>query len=357
MTTARSQRPLNRQVRHEATEWLLRFSEAEVDAAGRREFNEWLRTSPEHVRAYLRVSAFWQEAGQLDGKQRRDIEALVAQANEEANVFPLAFGPQVTETAAGHRAPRAPAFFSPNWRFAAIAVTLVLAIAAFGIHQHLTRDIYETRIGEQRTVNLPDGSTLILNADSRVRVRYSKTDRTVHLDEGQALFKVAKNPARPFIVRSGEASVRAVGTQFDVYRKSTGITVTVVEGKVAAATPYEINPVFLGAGEQLVIPEIAIAAVKVRKPEPQVRPVKIEEATAWTAGLLIFDGAPLADVIQEFNRQNTKPIVLERDAELSALEISGTFPASGSERITSFLHARFGVVVHESDDEIRLSRP
>lgn len=366
--------PLNPQIRNEATEWLLRFSEGEVDAAGREQFNFWLRTSPEHVRAYLRVAAFWQEAGHIDGKQGpRDIDALISQAKQEGNIFPLAFGPRPNDRAADRDAslaeelPKAHPRHATQ-RFLAIAAMLLVAIGAVGAHQYLTRNVYETSIGEQRTINLADGSTLILNADSKVRVRYSETERSIDLEEGQALFKVAKNPSRPFVVRSGEASVRAVGTQFDVYRKSTGTTVTVVEGKVAVTSEKvkgtgdgQDQEVGVIAGEQLTIPKIRVApATAAATPDttsaPQVRPVKVAEATAWTEGLLVFDGTPLSEVIREFNRQNSKPLVLQGTPELAQIKITGTFPANGADRITRFLQERFSVAAHETDDHIALTQ-
>lgn len=373
MNKPRHAHPLNPRIRTEATEWLLRFSEGEVDAAGREEFNYWLRTSPEHVRAYLRIAAFWQEAGRIDGQQGpRDIDALVAQAKQEGNVVPLAFGPPPDARAADQDASTTeePAKARPGQaarRFLGIAATLLVAIGAAGVHQYLTRNVYETGIGEQRTVHLTDGSTLILNADSKVKVRYGEAERGIDLVAGQALFKVAKSPSRPFVVRSGEASVRAVGTQFDVYRKSNGTTVTVVEGKVAvAAAAGKVEgggdgPGYLIAGEQLIIPKISVAkATDVAASDAdaalQVRPVKVEEATAWTEGLLVFDGTPLTEVIDEFNRQNRKPLVLRSAPELAEIKITGTFPANGAERITRFLQERFGVAAHEADDHIALTR-
>ncbi len=370
MNKPRHANPLNPQIRNEATEWLLRFSEGEVDAAGREEFNFWLRTSPEHVRAYLRIAAFWQEAGHIDGKQGpRDIDALISQAKQEGNIFPLAFGAHPNASLAEELPKAQPG--RATQRFLAIAATLLVAIGAGGVHQYLTRNVYETSIGEHRTINLADGSTLILNADSKVRVRYSEAERSVDLEEGQALFKVAKNPARPFVVRSGEASVRAVGTQFDVYRKATGTTVTVVEGKVAVTSEKvkgtgdgqdeEVGVGFLIAGEQLTIPKISVAqATAAATPDtasaPQVRPVKVEEATAWTEGLLVFNGTPLTEVIREFNRQNSKPLVLQGAPELAQIKITGTFPANGADRITRFLQERFSVAAHETDEHIALTR-
>ena len=340
---------LNPQVRAEATEWLLRFSEQEADAAAREEFNAWLRASPEHVRAYLRICAFWQEADRIESEPR-DLGALIELARGEKNVFSLGLRPGLGEAGA---APAGVAVLSPATAMSArrrpllaLAASLLLAfgIGAFWYSHHVGSH-YSTGTGEQRTVNLPDGSSVVINALSSVKVAYTDTERAIELREGQALFRVARNPARPFIVRSGDASIRAVGTTFDVYRKRSGTVVTVVEGKVAVRE--KASEALLVAGEQLTITHEAIAPPK---------PARLAEATAWTAGLLVFDGAPLSEVVSEFNRQNSRPLVLS-DAELAALRISGTFPASGSERIVRFLEERFDVVVHESDDEIRISRP
>lgn len=377
MNKPRSASPLNALIRAEASEWLVRFSEGEIDAEGREAFSAWLRTSPEHVRTYLRVSAFWQEAAKLDGRQApRDIDALIARAKAGINVFPLTFGSQLPTDAGAVDKGSVPtsesdvanAAMSGNGkrlkRFA-LAASVLVALGALGTYQYFQRGVYRTDIGEQRVVNLPDGSTMTLNADSGVKVRFSGHDRTIELDQGQALFKVAKDATRPFIVRSGEASVRAVGTQFDVYRKLSGTTVTVVEGSVAvvagAAATVPMAERLLSAGEQVTVtplPRIAPAPdVAPKVPPPEVRPVNARKVTAWTEGLLVFEGIPLREVIQEFNRQNTKPLVLDSSAALADLRISGTFPASGSERIVRFLEERFGVSVQETNDAIRLSLP
>src|SRR5260221_5540279 len=108
----------------------------------------------------------------------------------------------------------------------------LLALAGMAVWQTECYPSYSTDVGERRSLTLDDGSTVDLNARSKVRIEFSKAERRVDLIEGQALFQVAKNMDRPFIVKSGEATVRAVGTQFDVDRKATGTTVTVLEGRV-----------------------------------------------------------------------------------------------------------------------------
>jgi transmembrane sensor len=371
---------LNPQIRAQATDWLLRFSEGEVDLAARQDFLDWLRASPEHVRAYLRVVAFWQNASYLQGRQQQDVDALIQLARGDAKVFPLELVPK------NHQAGDTPLASTPREvtqrsrgrRGAVLALAASLFIAILGLaawYWQAQRGLYITGIGEQRTVNLPDGSTVIINAHSRVRVAYTKSERNVELLDGEAFFKVAHNTVRPFVVRSDSTRVRAVGTQFDVYRTATGTLVSVVEGKVAvvpslppapkqgegaldgpmAVPPASPKPgpvdkpapreVLVGAGEQAMV--TAQATVKPSHPN-------IAAAAAWTEGLLIFDGTPLSEVIQEFNRQNTKTIVLI-GPELPALKISGSFPASGDERIERFLQERFHVVVHEDEREIRIS--
>jgi len=93
-------------------------------------------------------------------------------------------------------------------------------------------------VGEQRSIALADGSIIDLNARSRIRVRLSKDERDVELLQGQALFHVAKDNSRPFVVRSDTTVVRAVGTEFDVYRKKNGTVITVLEGRVVVESPY-----------------------------------------------------------------------------------------------------------------------
>src|SRR4029077_4111574 len=121
---------------------------------------------------------------------------------------------------------------------AASIAFVAIAVTVFALYNY-RNSTYATGTGEQRTVDLTDGSKVELNARSRIRVRFSHSGREGDLLEGQALFKVAKDAGRPFVVKSDAARVTAVGTEFDVYRKSSGTTVTVIEGRVAVLSPQE----------------------------------------------------------------------------------------------------------------------
>lgn len=386
---------LNAQILDEASEWFVDFEAGDVDAGGREAFSSWLRTSPEHVRAYLQISAFWQDATLLNKAGRLDAE-LLARALEEVNVVPLEFakrattdgvsGNTVTREDHGDPGDEGGSQQSSLRRFGArsmLAAAASVAALAIGVAMWVQKahaPTYTTEIGEQRSIVLADGSTVELNSRSRLRVRFTEAQRTVELLEGQALFQVAKNPARPFVVRSGSTSVRAVGTRFDVYRKTGRTVVTVVEGRVAVSTARaqgtrrdaqlgldrirggsasppaqtssgtDVRPssagadILLAAGEQLTATPEAVTM-------PQ--PANLAMATAWTQRKLAFESAPLSEVIEEFNRYNTRPILIE-DAQLKEVRVTGEFPSTDADRIIAFLRQRFGVAVIESEGSIRI---
>src|SRR6185312_5000965 len=161
-------------------------------------------------------------------------------------------------------------------------------------------------------------STVELNARSRIRVAYSSTGRDVDLLEGQALFKVAKSPSRPFVVHSGDSSVRAVGTQFDVNRSHGAMIVTVVEGRVAVTNGRQLDrhnrdasqtPTAEPAGDAEVFVEAGERVVARARILNTPEPVNASAATAWTEGKLVLEAVPLREVLEQFNRYLPMPLV------------------------------------------------
>jgi transmembrane sensor len=352
MNTDKSRTQINEQILEEACGWFIEFNEGEPDAREREHFNQWLYRSSEHVGAYFEIAAAWEESSNLRSPKRVEPESLVTDTLAESNVIPLlAMSPHHAHPKYGGK--------RLSWLFLAVAASALIAI---GMGFMTKGSSYSTGIGEQRSILLDDGSTVELNARSRLRVRFSHAERVVVLIDGQALFLVRKDVARPFIVLSGEARVHAVGTQFDVYRKTTGTTVTVVEGQVTvtevrtSASPSGSAqmdgrgdteaPVFLSAGEQLTM-----------APQTVPHPVRanLAAAVAWTQRKLIFDETPLPEVIAEFNRYNARQMIVE-DASLAEYHIRGTFDAGDPDRLVQFLRDRFGADVRERGNEIRISR-
>lgn len=358
MSKPKSPVTLNESILEEASGWFIDFNEGELDAAAREQFHQWLRRSPEHVRAYIEIAAAWEDSSRLNPPQTLDIDALIAQASAEHNIIPLS-----SHARRGGESGRTPTQGEvPNstrrMRFAVAAAVLLAVIGASAWYGHaLLIPTYATEIGEQRSITLADGSSVQLNSRSRLKVRFTDGERTVELLEGQALFSVAKNPARPFVVYSGPTRVRAVGTQFDVYRKPNGTTITVIEGRVAAtleqregeAVSQEAGAraeVFLVAGEQFTV-----------TPRSASQPIRanLATATAWTERKLIFDETPLMEVVAEFNRYNTRQLIIQ-DPALAEFHIRGNFQAAEPDRFVQFLRERFGVRVSERGEEIHISR-
>jgi transmembrane sensor len=356
MNAKNTRLPPNHQILDEASNWFVDFRAGDIDARARQAFHEWLRRSPDHIQAYLDIAATYAELPAPTTNGELDVQALIdkARASPDLNVVPLEMRSSRASLEQRH-GPR-----PIGKRVLAIAASVMLTALALGSWLYIERDTYSTGVGEQRSLTLDDGSTVELNSRSRIRVRYTDDERRIDLIEGQALFQVAKNKHRPFIVDVDNTQVRAVGTQFDVYRKPSGTVVTVVEGRVAvlSATPDVIAPaakaleatgtpaIFLAAGEQLTLRQKAVT-------RPQA--VNTTTTTAWTQRQLIFENASLHEVAEEFNRYSARPIVIEGQ-DFDTFHISGTYSSTSSESLLRFLRIQPGIKVIETDREIRIAR-
>jgi transmembrane sensor len=326
--------PLNRQILDQAAEFFVEFSSGDADPVTRARFDAWLQTSPEHVRAYLELMPIWEDGALRHEESTESPHALIARAQAQ-NVVHLGLG-QDDEPA--RRQIRKPHI--------AIAASIAAVLTSvFAVWLYAQRDAYTTGIGEQRSIALEDGSTVELNARSRVKVRFSETERTLRLLEGQALFQVAKDSARPFIVQMGDARVRALGTHFDIYKKRTGIVVTVVEGKVSVSRGAKSQATPLSAGEQVMMTEQAVS-----------RPIQtdVAAAIAWTQRQLIFDRTPLPEVAEEYNRYNTRQIIVNH-RELTDFHVTGVFSSTDPMPLIRFLRDQSGVAVKETERKIQIT--
>jgi transmembrane sensor len=390
---------VNREIYEKASEWRVEWRSGDIDGPARERLDQWFRTSPEHVRAFLELSALWEAGGDPELSCAHGTEDLIAGARAMTNVVELNRAPPearpflaevkaqlARESPPMDRVPEAqlstPAdsFSTPRSVFRygyPVAASLALVtIAAAGLMLYsVLNPTYATGIGEQRTVQLPDGSIVELNARSRIRVRYSDRGRDVELLTGQALFKVAKNPARPFVVKTDGTRVRAVGTQFEVYRKTTSTTVTVLEGRVAVLSQASEGPADAPSQELTATPGAGSATPENGAPRPDspailvsageqvtVTPSQVTKpahadvaaATAWTQRELVFDSTPLADVAQEFNRYNAKPLIVS-DGKLKDFHVTGVFSSTDPSSLLKFLRAQRNIEVVETESGIRIT--
>lgn len=366
---------MNKQIIDEAAAWWVELSTGEADQASKEAFDRWLRQSPDHVRAYLELLPFWNDGAFAPPGDTTSAEELIASALAADNLVNLkdeaaSHAMRQGASTADHDAAlerRAPFAMSPL----AKAASLLLFIASGVLTAWLfMRDAttYVAAVGERRSITLSDGSEIELNTRSRIRVRFSEQRRDVDLLAGQALFRVAKDVDRPFTVRSDAVQVRAVGTEFDVYRRAEGTIVTVVEGKVIVGGAGDSVPapsaggaaprvgtgangdrshaVLLAAGEQLLAKDLATTLVPVK--------ANLVVATAWTQGRLIFEAAPLREVAAEFNRYNERKIIV--DAALDEFLVNGSFRSGNPASLLIFLSEQPGITVHETASAVRIAR-
>lgn len=245
--------------------------------------------------------------------QRSEAHALAARKSE-ALWGAFVHTPKAQQFAAtGPRKRRRPA--RALWA-AGMAACLALVMFSTGLLRPWSALYADqvTKAGEQREVRLQDGSVVWMNTDTVLSVDYRQNRRGITLYQGEALFEVAKDPSRPFIVHAAEGDVQAIGTRFDVEQRGDEVTVQVSEGIVQLRS----------GGETLRLPAGQSSAYR-RGVAPQVgEEVDVQNVATWQRGKLIFNARPLGDVLAELDRY-IPGVVYLTDETLAARRISGIF--------------------------------
>jgi transmembrane sensor len=203
--------------------------------------------------------------------------------------------------------------------------------------------------------HLPDGSVAELNAGAEFTYDFTPAERDVYLTRGEALFAVAHDAVHPFIVFAGGVRVRAVGTAFNVRLRSDAVEILVTEGKVRVDPPGDgaARPIAVAAGQQTLIPLGPNAG------RPQVIAVPasaVRQALAWRSSRIEFSRAPLAQVVEVFNRKNPVRLVIG-DASIRDLQISGIYWSDDPEGFVRLLNEGLDLRAERGDGVIVLRAP
>jgi transmembrane sensor len=315
-------------VRAEAAVWVARLHcdvRSEHTEGG---FRLWLAERPIHRDAFERMTNTWEATAGL----RRGTTRNRGRSRELWRSF--------------------------RYKAAAAAATLVLCtlLAAGALAWMRTTaiepQVYTTVLGERRSLLLPDGSHLVLNTQSRVTVSYTNKTRRLTLDCGQARFDVAREPARPFVVRAGSKQVIALGTAFDVRFTDERLSIVLLDGQVAVVPAGE-RPVATSASATILRPG---ERLQFDRPDLGVKSsVRLEREEAWVSGRVIFDSTPLGVAVAEINRYAPRRIVLA-DPALATLQISGTFSVDDPAAIAGALAQMFALEITSANGNIVLMR-
>jgi len=348
--------PERRVVAEEAAQWLIRL---DADTPPTRDelaaLGEWLRRSAVHREELEKLAALW-------GRMNVLTELAVPLGNS------------------GQRATRARLEWSkrPIWRWAGLVAAPVAVALALGWllfvrtaqdPQLATNGLYATAVGQQREAELADGSQVILNTNSQIKVDYDAGYRRVHLLQGEALFTVAKDPSRPFRVYAGQGRIEAVGTAFSVHLDGTNVSVMVAEGRVSLASLSPVrastvrpSAISSGASNDAAMDSLGTLAAgrtaTIHSPQDDgvaggvstleaietIPPEELAQRLAWREGVLMFSGETLEDVVKEFGRYTTLTIEIP-DAAVRKMRIGGRFPVAETETMLETLQANFNLRV------------
>ena len=301
---------------------------------------EWVQASAERGAAFARVERVWKLANQMPRPQ-----------------LPLVLGTEIESAPANITQSIA----TPRRRLskALIAVAAMVVLVLFGAfaYRNMTAPKEEARyatvVGEIRTVQLDDGSQIVLGGASSVSVAFNKRLRQVVLSDGEAFFKVNPNHARPFVVECAGGRTQAVGTEFDVHRGLEGVRVNVVEGAVEVESVGNsqnariTRSVQLASGSQVQYSASGEMGAIERVPA--------ERILAWRSGKLIFVNSSLAEIAVDLNRYSPRPISIEGEA-IKQLRFTGVVM---TDRIAEFLRAlpaSFPLTMSETDSAVTLAR-
>jgi transmembrane sensor len=325
----------SREVDRQAAEWAAKLDSGPLRPDEQAALDAWLGADTRHLGAFAKARA---------------VLAFTDRAK--------AFGPEFD-----------PASFEPvmqadsssiSWlsrrRFALAGGIAATAGAMFVVIPPVWRALrarsYETRIGETRIVPLDDGSVVTLNTDSKIEVGYTDERRGITLVKGEALFDVAKNKLRPFIVDAGGATVRAVGTSFSVtLLPNRPLHVLVREGEVELKRP-EIGE---GAPVRLTANHMAVA----HRDEPvETIPMARLEVTrelSWRVGRLTFEGESLEAAAATFARYSSIHIQID-DPALAKESVTGVFVSNDPIGFSKAVALSLGLRAEVKDDAVKLSR-
>lgn len=304
------------------------------------EFVGWLRADPIHEQLYERCKFTWGLSTEIENDP--DIanyisEISVQEAAPQGNRHWLDRLTSLPAIAAGVIIAAFIGFLTANH---------------YSSNETLLATRYHTAIGEQRSFELNDGSNLLLNTRTELLAEYSTDVRKIILQSGEALFDVAHDPARPFIVVAGGSTIEAIGTRFSIRKDATQVTVLLAEGsvKIEPADKSQSNGIrsrVLMPGEQVIYSQADGLE--------EVVEVDVAQALQWSVGKLTFSDAQLVDVVTEVNRYTPTKIIIE-DPSIRGEKISAYFFVENIDSLLFALDNTFNIEARRNAGKIYLSR-
>lgn len=319
-----------------AVEWLVALDSGSAD---RTAFETWRAADPRHAAAFAQAAAVWRKTA--DPRLKPMTGAPDPAASSIADVP----APEMPDRARPRQAApaEAPSRISRRAMVAGVAALAVGAAGGFALWPR--RSLAATGVGERRTVPLPDGSTALLNTDTRVAWRFEGA-RDFWVERGEAALLI-RDHGSPFRVHSDPFDARLTSGRLTVRLSPTGGRLLLLSGQAAVTSRGDFAQT-LGAGTALIVGGNAVRVV------PQSA-AAIDGATAWEQGDILFDGMPLDRAIAEFNRYLPQKLALG-DPGLGTIRLGGRFHTADLDGFLGALHQGFGIDARRTGDKILLFR-
>jgi transmembrane sensor len=332
---------LNKQLaaRAEAAAWITRLHGPNRTPEMEAGFHRWLSESAENRAEFEGLTDIWAAVGALPagGTPRLERWEHSAESRELQELRSrLRDVPSRWRKSRGGRA--------IGLRAALLACVIVLAVS--WLRRSQTEPMYATDVGEQRVVQLADKSRVWMNSETRVRIAFDSRQRQVALIRGEALFEVAQDASRPFVVVVAGHRVTALGTSFVVRYESERTAVTLVEGRVAidSSAPRRGPVAVLSAGQRLTFEPAGVAKIDLPS---------LESVLAWRRGEVFLNDTPLEEAVAEMNHYDKTTLVIESPA-LATLTVSGLYHAGDNEGFARSLAKMYHLDLDERDGRIYL---
>jgi transmembrane sensor len=307
----------------EAAAWVARLEGRAPAADERARFEDWIARSTTHAAAYEEALRTWQDLAAMRSSEQ--YRALLGKATLRERIVNGVPGPRWFAVAAGT---------------AAVVAFAWLAIS-FDALPFLHRPTQvATDMAEVRETTLPDGTRVVIGAQSQLSFEVTQNVRRATVVGGDAYFAVAHDTVHPFTVSIDDVEVRVVGTQFEIRRRSGEVSVAVAEGIVDVSRANAAAPVRLQRGE---------AVTAGRNAQLSVQAVEPADIAAWRSGRLLYDNAELRDVVADANRYARSRIVIA-DARLEDLRVTTSFRTSQVEGMIETLQAVLPLVAERQAD-------
>lgn len=322
---------IDAKIKEEATYWLTCEREG-LSAFEKEAFERWLAQNPLHVKAYQRIKSIHAMSLSLPNAC---ANSLSAHAHSETKKIKR---------------------FEQTKYFARVAALfLVIGVSVFGVYDtffalKFTQAFYADVTPLTKHV-LPDGSIVSCDAKTQMSVAFYPNKRVVTLEKGAAMFEVAKDAKRAFIIHSDKVNIEVVGTRFEVIRSDDATTINVEEGTVK--TYYDVswlekrNEILLSKADSITYAQ-----------EGNVRyyaKINPEKIAIWRDNLINFNQVSLKDAMDAFSKYTNVSYTFTTP-EIETYSITGEFTLTQMELFLQTVSKIYPLKIVKNDEKIEISK-